>query len=137
MMNHVLGGWPGTARRYQKASDWISASMSFDWAIWEITRRLVRLQREEVALSLITRRWNYPRNYRGSRNIVEDAQDAMQDYGLEHLNRDQEEALRYSLSSSEVLFYGRIFDKDIIEDTDWTYHVSRIHSLYVHSGSQP
>jgi hypothetical protein len=121
---HVLGGWAGYARAYTGASDWISTSSSLDWSIYEVARRLVRTRLDEVQLSLINRR-NYGGRYRGHRAIHLDAADAVEAL-MRHQGgrREWVQAINFAAASSEVVFFGRIFDKDIAETTTWTLTVS-------------
>lgn len=118
--NHITGGWARTHLYYiRECTPWISTTESFDWAIWEIARRLTITNEDAFHLSVIRNEMDYTPNYRGARMIGVDALDALVDIGYD--NRD--EAVRYARSSSEVLWYGRIFDKDIIETTTWTHYV--------------
>ncbi|KAI9639306.1 uncharacterized protein MKK02DRAFT_39604 [Dioszegia hungarica] len=122
IIQHVLGGWPGyTHRGYTSPSDWISTTESLDWAIWEVARRLVVLRRKEVGLALIHRNIRYDRGYKGNRNVVESAQEAIEGYGEDYwLDEDQMAALNFSRASSEYVHLGRIFRRDIAVSNIWT-----------------
>lgn len=126
MIEHVLGGWPGyTNREHTGPSIWVSATESFDWAIWEVVRRLVVLHRNVVGLALFANREHYRREYRGARCIVEDAADGIEAYGALHeLDNDEKSAVYFSRASSEKLYLGRIPWKDIRETAHWKKDVS-------------
>lgn len=121
IIKHVLGGWPGYTREYTGPSEWISTSSSLDWSIWEIARRLVKLRRPYVELSLIAKNDGYKRNYKGNKMFHEDAAKRIEEYGEKYwLTEDQKMALNFARASSEVACFGRIFKKDIIANTRWT-----------------
>jgi hypothetical protein len=121
---HVLGGWPGYTTGYTGESAWISASMSFHWASWEVVRRLVVLQRESVEMTIISCK-AYNKYYEGVQAVWLNAADAIQTLGEHvHLTRDQLRALAFSRASSEVVYLGKIFRKDIVQNTEWTLEVN-------------
>ena len=59
-----------------------------------------------------------------------DALDALQELDFHY----DVTAVRYARSSSEILWYRRIFSKDIVETTTWTHYVS-LHSVWNMSAS--
>ncbi|WWD17078.1 hypothetical protein CI109_101515 [Kwoniella shandongensis] len=120
---HVAGGWAGYGNG--SASKWISTSADFHWAIWEIARRIKVLGRDEVFMSVIQRRERYSRRYKGTKDIHFEATPLLGRHldGLSHSSDDIEsvnKAIAVAGRSAEVLYYGRIFGKDIIETTAWT-----------------
>lgn len=124
IITHVLGGWPGYAGAYTDDSNWISTTRSLEWAVWEIVRRLVVLGRPYVELSLIDYE-GYSKYYKGSRMISEDVAEAIEEYRCDYgLTRSQKMALRFAEASSEVVCFGRIFEKDILAIRLWTERVS-------------
>lgn len=127
IIKHVLGGWPGYTSHNTGPSAWISATESFDWAVWEVARRLVVLYRDEVGLALIRRRQYYAWDYRGTKNVVEDVEMAIGKYGAEYgLDADQKAAMYFASASSEMVYLGRIPERDIVESYQWTRKVSYI-----------
>lgn len=131
---HVMGGWPGYNRDQTGPSDWISTTKSLDWAVWEITRRLVKMGRNSVELSLIYRRGYRPGD-QGVQHVELDATQAVEALGEQvWLNDDQKCARDFAKASSEVVCLGRIFGTDIAENTVWTRAVSTLtSSLYMSS----
>ncbi|WRT67738.1 uncharacterized protein IL334_004710 [Kwoniella shivajii] len=88
-----------------KASKWISTSTDIDWIIWELVRRLIILKKDKVNVTIIRRNRKFSRRYKVNKrdNLVK-----------------CQNAPNFFNSSSELLYYGRIFNKDIIETTEWT-----------------
>ncbi|WWD04908.1 hypothetical protein V865_002979 [Kwoniella europaea PYCC6329] len=124
MSNHINGGWDGYSydRDYGQGSDWISTSTDLQWTIWEITRRLTKLHRSKVDLHLIRKGLWISRNYRGCEPIWVNPtsylrKQARLEYYYENPYR---KAYNFAKASGEMLCYGRIFDKDILESTKWT-----------------
>ncbi|RXK39600.1 hypothetical protein M231_03102 [Tremella mesenterica] len=120
MVNHINGGWEyyGNA----EPSPWVSTTANFEWAIWEIVRRLDKDMTKSVKLSVINRYDCYSSYYHGVKAIHTNASEIIQaflerpyNYGM----YDHERALKFSKTASEVLFYGKIFRKDIVETTRW------------------
>ncbi|OCF54873.1 hypothetical protein L486_07528 [Kwoniella mangroviensis CBS 10435] len=99
-----------------KNSPWISTSTDFKRAIWEIARRLSKLNRLEVKLTLIRRNKKYSGLYKGTKSIQIDPVD----YLVKYTGEQVKTAMDFAKSASEVLYYGRIFDKDVLESTIWT-----------------
>lgn len=134
---HVMGGWPGYIRDQTGPSDWISTTKSLDWAVWEITRRLVKMGRNSVELSLIYRRGYRPGD-QGVQHVELDATQAVEALGEQvWLNDDQKCARDFAKASSEVICLGRIFGTDIAENTVWTRAVSTLtSSLYMSSSGR-
>lgn len=125
--NHVMGGWyEDRAEFYTRAIiPWISTTCSFKWAIWEIARRLStsRGAHSTYDLSVIKRRLYIPSAYRGSKMIGLEAEQVLQAIPTDLRN---DRAINFARSSSEILWYGRIFLKDIYETTKWTVTVSHL-----------
>lgn len=121
VVEHVTGGWNYWG--FGKSSPWISTSADLDWSIWEIARRLVRLDRDEVELSVIRRK--HAKNYRGLKSVRIDTFDVLRLHEKDnYYHSDLDDAMNFARASDEVLFCGRIFGKDVLETTTWTYYVS-------------
>ncbi|WVQ96721.1 hypothetical protein IAU59_003828 [Kwoniella sp. CBS 9459] len=126
LVQHVTGGWAGWARNERKdglklESDWISTSVDLEWCLFEISRRLVVLNRDNVELSVIRRRQQYSRRYKGAKMIHHDPAALimkLKPYQVDE--KDRQDALNFIRASSELLYYGRIFMKEIIETSEWT-----------------
>ncbi|WRT67737.1 uncharacterized protein IL334_004709 [Kwoniella shivajii] len=132
MTNHVTGGWSHKNKNHaiggnsslSSSSLWISTSSDFQWLIWEIVRRLVKLRRDKVETHLIQKCEHISRNYKGLKPIHVDPSPHIEDKVIEHnhypFQTVYDVASNFVRASSEILFYGRIFDKNIIESTVWT-----------------
>ncbi|WVQ65740.1 uncharacterized protein L199_003918 [Kwoniella botswanensis] len=54
IIKHIVSGWTYDSWWYDygsKSSPWISTTTDFRWAIWEIARRLTKLNRDQVELT--------------------------------------------------------------------------------------
>jgi len=115
MAAHVTGGW--NKQRIGFQSPWLSTTGSLEWAVWEIARRLTIMSTDKVELSAIRRQKTFSPRYRGAKPLAIVAERAFRSglpiYGLNS-------ALNFARSSSEVLYYGRIFDKDVLETWEFT-----------------
>ena len=126
VIHHVSNGWSGYSIR--NGSPWISTTGSFEWAVWEIVRRLDVMKRNAVYLTVVSRQEGHSRNYQGVRHITLDAAEAIDEYcdlncrGGRH-GVDHKRAHDFATSSQEMLFYGRIFRKDIVDTTTWDNEV--------------
>ncbi len=120
VVRHVTGKWGWSTYAYD--SDYISTTGRFDWAIWEIVRRLKEVRRDEVYLAVIDRYNFYSPNYRGCKTFWVDAVDKIKE-GKVYNGSQEEEALRFARASNEILYFGRIFDKDVLANTTWTEKV--------------
>lgn len=123
IVDHITGGWRGYS--WNTHSDWISTSASLMWIIWEIARRLDRDDCLEIELAVIRRKFHS--GYRGIKPVRLDAAETLRLY-YHRTNYNHTEvvnAIRFARASSEVVFFGRIFDKDVLETTFWTLAVSR------------
>ncbi|WWC88577.1 uncharacterized protein L201_003489 [Kwoniella dendrophila CBS 6074] len=125
--DHVTGGWNDYdyGLLESRESDWISTSNDFYWLIWEITRRLTKLKRSKVELHLIRKLEYTSRYYKGNKPIIVDPlqkiREKIQDdiyHWFDHSKLDA--AKKFAYTSGEILFYGRIFRKDILETSVWT-----------------
>ncbi|KAI9639307.1 uncharacterized protein MKK02DRAFT_39605 [Dioszegia hungarica] len=117
---HVSGGWKGYHSAKAGPSDWISTSMSFQWAVWEVVRRLVILGRDSVGMSVITAK-PYNPYYVGMQAVWLKAADAIEALGEKvYLTRKECRALAFARASSEVVYLGKIFERDIMTHTEWT-----------------
>jgi hypothetical protein len=129
IVDHVIGGWNGYSTLPPTHSEFISTSASFAWSIWETSRRLEKLNMTYVDLSLI-RRWGYyAPTYRGTKASHFDAVEALKycrahSQGRDVVDSEYQKAIRFARASSEVLFYIKIFNKDILETTRWDRYVS-------------
>ncbi|KAK8864614.1 hypothetical protein IAR55_001864 [Kwoniella newhampshirensis] len=130
IVKHVNGGWVGYRARSGGQSRWISTSASFEWTIWEIARRLEKLGRSKVYMTIITRWDRYSDRYRGLKDVQFPAASLLEDYLEDVYYGDVEavEALRFARASSEMLYYGRIFAKNIVETTKWTADLIAYHA---------
>jgi hypothetical protein len=134
---HITSGW--ASRQYDPfvsfvpdnetpPSSWISSTGSFEWAIWEIARRLTKFpDRDEVSLSVIRTARHYPPGYRAPRGYAIWAEPAMWHYIERKLWDSSDEdyptvirATRFAKASQELLWYGRIFASDVIQTSTWT-----------------
>ncbi|WVQ81770.1 hypothetical protein IAT38_003895 [Cryptococcus sp. DSM 104549] len=115
---HILG-WQQRPRA-RRPSEWISATEDFEWAVWEISRRLVKVGVRHVDMSIIRSPDEYSRMYRGSM-LVKVRPDVVVPL-LEEQGTDDGgwEAANYARAAKEVLFYKRIFEKDILGTLQWT-----------------
>lgn len=105
-------------------SEYISTTGDLDWAVWEIVRRLKILRRQQVDLAIVTRQNAYSPRYRGCKAFWLVAADKILQ-GRSELNWAEDEAVRFATSSNEILYYGRIFRKDMISNLTWTDEVNR------------
>lgn len=98
-------------------SPWISASQDLFWSVWEIARRLTVCHKTNVHLSVI--RTDAPRSYRGVRVVTLNPLTCLREweevqyYAHSRLN----DARAFAKASREILMYGRVFDKDVLETT--------------------
>jgi len=109
VIDHILGGW----RRpyaYDVQSEWISTTANHEWAIWETVRRLASGQVSWVSLASVAKHVNYSPSYRGTRMIGVEATPYLPEMGYD----DRDNCVRFAELSSEFLWYGRIFPKDIV-----------------------
>lgn len=109
MEDHILAGWnvlSGTPTNF------ISSSEDLEWVVWEVARRLARRDTSQIQTTVIRSSW--PRMYRGNRAVGLKAFHILPISGSDSTARD------FAVSSQEVLWYGRIFSKDIIETNTWT-----------------
>lgn len=118
--DHILGGWYPSSYIFRNPSKWISTTGDIRWAIWEIARRLINTKAQDARLTVIRKQMEYSPSYKGARMIGVDPEEVLRARGLDSSHR----AVRYSQASSEILWYGRIFPKDIFETTIWNATVS-------------
>lgn len=130
IVNHITGGWSGYSSSAE--SDWISTSASLRWTIWEIARRLDR--REQLSIELAVIRRKFPSGYRGAKPVRLDAADTLRLYRARthYDHRHLVDAINFARASSEIVFYGRIFGKDVLETSSWDLDVSFL-LIYVRS----
>jgi hypothetical protein len=84
-----------------------------------------------VTMSVIWMQPSYPSNYRGNKPIHRYAVGTLQafkekngDVGIR--TQEWDRALRYASASREISWFGRIFDKDILDNLTWTSEVRMI-----------
>jgi hypothetical protein len=123
IVRHITSGWTSRYGYYGDTSEWISTSAELEWPIWEIARRLTKCPVTWVDLSVIRR--GHAAGYKGLRAVKIDAWDTLrlhaQKRGYRHDKLNA--ALTFSGAANEVLFYKRIFKKDVLETTTWTTSV--------------
>lgn len=122
IVRHVAHGY--STQSYSQASIWVSGTTRIGWAVWEVSRRLVRQLQPVVQLSVIHR--TYSPRYRGTKHFVIEPNEVIGHWdkkrGLSSMcSRDTiNRALNFSATSREVLFLGRIFEKERWDTTTWT-----------------
>ncbi|WVQ81783.1 hypothetical protein IAT38_003908 [Cryptococcus sp. DSM 104549] len=114
---HINGGWRGYGAG--GVSPWISATKDLEWAVWEICRRLVVLHRPWVEMSVINSPDHYHKSYRGARLVRVDTQMVVQMLEQEGTEYCQQ-AANFARAASEVLFFKRVFAKDVWNTYEWT-----------------
>ncbi|WWC62568.1 uncharacterized protein I303_105164 [Kwoniella dejecticola CBS 10117] len=122
IVKHVTGGW-GDKEEAEGGSKWISTSGDLEWAIYEIARRLSIFQRSEVELSLIKHE-KFPRSFKGIKDIQVDPLPLLNRFLQNRQNGDKkltQQAIHFANASNEILYFGKIFPKFILETTVWTY----------------
>jgi hypothetical protein len=120
VVDHVLGGW-ASHNSNSRESKWISTTASHEWAVWETARRLVSEQVSFVDVSTVATYTKYSPRYRGARQHRLTVVPFFEERGYSDRNR----FMALARSSSEVLYLGRIFPKDIQNVERWTLNVSR------------
>lgn len=119
--DHILGGWHSILDDDHARSKWMSTTASHEWAIWETARRLVSNRVGEVCVGSVAQRLSCSRKYCGTRMIGIDAVSYLHERGY----RQSHERFRCARSSPELLWYGRIFPKDISHVEYWTLDVRK------------
>ena len=119
VVDHILGGWASYDSNTRE-SKWISTTASHEWAVWETARRLVSGQVSFVDVSAVTTYTKYSPRYRGTRQHRLTVVPFFEEKGYSDRNR----FMALAKSSSEVLYYGRIFAKDIQHVERWVLNVS-------------
>jgi hypothetical protein len=125
VVDHILGGW----RRpfgFDVQSEWISTTANHEWAIWETVRRFASGQVSWVSLASVAKHMNYSSNYRGTRMIGVEATPYLREMGFDNTDK----FVRFAELSSEFLWYGRIFPKDVVRVEYWTLEVSTLHVIH-------
>jgi hypothetical protein len=120
VVRHITGGWHQTPAKYHVPSRWISTTARYDWAVWEMSRRLSSGQVAEVSITTIPKRLSYSKRYRGTRLIGVDALPYLINEGYDLRDR----SVQFARSSTEILWYGRIFQKHVSKHEIWTREVS-------------
>lgn len=150
---HITGRWTGDRHRekmdfgydlidlgsdQEEQSKWISTTTSFDWAFYEMARRLARRSKyghviDHVSFATIDAGEPRP-GYRGIQHIrnskhvaqrLREIRDDSPELQL-HLSDRYARAIRFADASSEWLYYGRIFDKSIYSIHHSTREVSSL-----------
>ena len=119
MVRHILGGWNGWTRYtngYSEPSSWISTSADLEWAIYEISRRLAKNTSGNGHCQLSVIRTYKPKVRGVGIHVSTQLND---DEG-----GDEGRALDFARASSEILWYGRIWDEDVEQVMVWTAKVS-------------
>ena len=134
---HITGRWTGDRHRekmdfgydlidlgsdQEEQSKWISTTTSFDWAFYEMARRLARRSKyghviDRVSFATIDSKHVAQR----LREIRDDSPELQL-----HLSDRYARAIRFADASSEWLYYGRIFDKSIYKIHHSTREVSSL-----------
>ena len=125
VVGHILGGW----RRpfgFDVQSEWISTTANHEWAIWETVRRLASGRVSWVSMASVAKHMNYSSNYRGTRMIGVEATPYLREMGYD----DRDKCVRFAELSSEFLWYGRIFTKDVVRIDYWTLEVSTLNVIH-------
>jgi hypothetical protein len=122
MRVHVLGGW-ATGELAFRQSRWISTTRRYRWAIWETARRLASGRVSWVSIATVVTYDKGSSNYRGTPKYGFHAGYYLRKHGY----GDSDRCIQLAESSSEWLFYGRIFPKDIEEEEVWEADVSILH----------
>jgi len=125
MRVHVLGGW-ATGRSALRHSRWISTTRRYRWAIWETARRLRSGKVSWVSIATIITYDKGSPNYRGTRKYGVHAGPYLRKQGY----GDSDRCVQLAESSSEWLWYGRIFPKDIEKEEVWEADVSGFHESW-------
>jgi hypothetical protein len=120
VVRHITGGWHQTSAKYHVPSRWISTTARYDWAVWEMSRRLSSGQVAEVSITTIPKRLSYSKRYRGTRLIGVDALPYLINEGYDL----RDKSVQFARSSTEILWYGRIFQKHVSKHEIWTREVS-------------
>jgi hypothetical protein len=120
----------------EEQSKWISTTTSFDWAFYEMARRLARRSKyghviDRVSFATIDaceprpgyRGIRHNRNYKHVAQRLREIRDDSPELQL-HLSDRYARAIRFADASSEWLYYGRIFDKSICSIHHSTREVS-------------
>jgi hypothetical protein len=131
VIRHITCGWHQTSAEYQVLSRWISTTARYDWAVWEMARRLSSGQVAEVFITTIPKRLTYSKRYRGTRLIGVDAFRYLVNEG--YSARDK--SVQFARSSTEILWYGRIYQKHISNHEIWTREVSTSWSAMIILGT--
>jgi hypothetical protein len=115
-------------------SPWISASRDPAWAVWEVARRLSHAPHENILVAVISMAPSPARG--GSGEIVLDPTAPLLDCRRRNIGtatqgrmtNNEKEAVEKALfavtTSSEVLFYGRIFAERVLSVLEFTPEVS-------------
>jgi hypothetical protein len=119
VVDHIVGGWR-RPYEFNCHSEWISTTANHEWAIWETVRRLASGQVSWVSMASIAKRMTYSPSYSGARMIGVEATPYLRARGYD----DDDTCVRFAELSSEFLWYGRIFLKDIVKIEHWTLDVS-------------
>lgn len=102
------------------ASQWISTTSDIEWAIWEIARRFSVRRTQWADLTVIKRNMYYTGGYRGARMLGLDPGEVLLKQGFYNVSP----AVAFARASSELVWLGRIFPKDILESSEWDVDVS-------------
>ncbi|WVR06308.1 hypothetical protein IAU60_003338 [Kwoniella sp. DSM 27419] len=121
---HLDDGCPQDKR---VETPFISTSLSLDWSIWEIARRLVQSEVPSVSLNVI-RREQVQQLQRGFEPLPllreQKRSAAFCTDGIRAGLEDEDEAMYSRIiasvaASDTLVYYGRIFPEDILETTVW------------------
>ena len=128
VVRHITGGWhQSLSGRYHVPSRWISTTARYDWAVWEMSRRLSSGRVAEVSSTTIPKRLSYSKRYRGTRLIGVDALPYLINEGYDL----RDKSVQFARSSTEILWYGRIFQKHVSKHEIWTREVSTFRSAMI------
>ncbi|WWC62570.1 uncharacterized protein I303_105166 [Kwoniella dejecticola CBS 10117] len=88
-------------------------------------RRILLTGRSYINITLIRRTRKYAPTYKGTKALyvspIEYIENYQNNYRDRLSNTDVNAARNFANASSEILYYGKIFNKDILETTTWTH----------------
>lgn len=114
---HGVESW-----RYPDDIDiWISITLSIEWALWQIIRRLRLDEYKEVFLHII--RLKPALTY-----LTRDGETRSASIRTAEYVRSYNCAHSLAVRNHEVLVFGRIFEEDVVEVTRWTREVHFVDS---------
>lgn len=134
LVRHIFESPGSGIMESDELSPWISTTLDFDWAVWEVARRLAKEEVGEVKMAIIRQAHlgaeADDEKQRNGDEIRIDPLRILGQYLEQPLDRTERqhvlEAKRRAVTSSEVLFYGRIFSSSIESDLIFTREVGTV-----------